>query len=148
MFGPHTDMSGLWLNKAVHTDTLPRKLLQKLHFFVTSTLYQLGVLNTSMMRFSCILFTIYLCRCKSYRSRSKALHKGLLRAIPNCPPLRQAEMPQIRAVHLRRVSLCLDRDSRAGIGARAGNYAAESKRLLESDCSTLSLNRALCETHC
>lgn len=41
MFGPHTDMSGLWLNKAVHTDTLPRKLLQKLHFFVTSTLYQM-----------------------------------------------------------------------------------------------------------
>ncbi len=52
-------------------------------------------------------------------------------------------MPQIRVVHSRRVSLCLDRDSRAGIDARAGNYAAESKRLLESDCSMLSLNRTL-----
>lgn len=55
-------------------------------------------------------------------------------------------MPQIRVVHSRRVSLCLDRDNRAGIDARAGNYAPEGKRLLESDCSTLSLNRALCET--
>ena len=96
-----------------------------------------------MMRFSCILFTIYFCRCKLYRSRSKALYVGLFRAIPSYTLLMQAEMPQIRAVHRRRVSLCLDRDSRAGIDARAGNYAPESKRLLESDCSTLSLNRAL-----
>lgn len=107
-----------------------------------------GVLNTSMMRFSCILFTIYFCRCKLYRSRSKALCVGLFRAIPSYTPLMQAEMPQIRAVHRRRVSLCLDRNSLIDIDALAGNYAAESKRLLKSDCSTLSLNRALCKTHC
>ena len=99
-----------------------------------------------MMRFSCILFTIYFYWCKLYRSRSKALYVGLFRAIPSYTLLMQAEMPQIRAVHRRRVSLCLDRDSHAGIDARAGNYAPESKRLLESDCSTLSLNRALCGT--
>ena len=84
-----------------------------------------------MMRFSCILFTIYFYWCKLYRSRSKALYVGLFRAIPSYTLLMQAEMPQIRAVHRRRVSLCLDRDSRAGIDARAGNYAPESKRLLE-----------------
>lgn len=48
-------------------------------------------------------------------------------------------MPQIRAIHRRRVSLCLDRNSRTDIDALAGNYAQESKRLLKSDCSTLSL---------
>lgn len=99
-----------------------------------------------MMRFSCILFTIYFYWCKLYRSRSKALYVGLFRAIPSYTLLMQAEMPQIRAVHRRRVSLCLDRNSLIDIDALAGNYAAESKRLLESDCSTLSLNRALCET--
>lgn len=95
------------------------------------------------MRFSCILFTIYFCRCKSYRSRSKALPKGLFQAIPNYTPLRQAEMPQIRAVHRRRVSLYLDRDSHAGIGVCAGKYALEGKWLLESDCRMLDSGAAL-----
>lgn len=63
-----------------------------------------------MMRFSCILFTIYFCRCKSYRSRSKALHKGLLRAIPNYTPLRQAEMPRIRVVAVSGVNIRLSYD--------------------------------------
>lgn len=63
-----------------------------------------------MMRFSCILFTIYFCRCKLYRSRSKALYGGLFRAIPNYTPLRQAEMPQIRVAAVSRVNIRLGYD--------------------------------------
>lgn len=63
-----------------------------------------------MMRFSCILFTIYFCRCKLYRSRSKALYVGLFRAIPNYTPLRQAEMPRIRVVAVSWVNIRLSYD--------------------------------------
>lgn len=63
-----------------------------------------------MMRFSCILFTIYFCRCKLYRSRSKTLYGGLFRAIPNYTPLRQAEMPQIRVAAVSRVNIRLGYD--------------------------------------
>lgn len=46
-----------------------------------------------MMRFSCILFTIYFYWCKLYRSRSKALYVGLFRAIPSYTLLMQAAIP-------------------------------------------------------
>lgn len=57
-----------------------------------------------MMRFNCILFTIYFYWCKLYRSRSKALYVGLFRAIPSYTLLMQAEMPQIRVVAVIRVT--------------------------------------------
>lgn len=63
-----------------------------------------------MMRFSCILFTIYFCRCKLYRSRSKALCVGLFRAIPSYTPLMQAEMPRIRVAAVSRVNIRLGYD--------------------------------------
>lgn len=63
-----------------------------------------------MMRFSCILFTIYFCRCKLYRSRSKALHVGLFRAIPSYTLLMQAEMPRIRVAAVSRVNIRLGYD--------------------------------------
>lgn len=63
-----------------------------------------------MMRFSCILFTIYFYWCKLYRSRSKALYVGLFRAIPSYTLLMQAEMPQIRVAAVSRVNIRLGYD--------------------------------------
>lgn len=62
------------------------------------------------MRFSCILFTICFCRCKLYRSRSKALYVGLFRAIPSYTLLMQAEMPQIRVAAVSRINIRLGYD--------------------------------------